>query len=227
MIFDRSFKISDLDLNIKACTQSSVSAHMNSSLSVVRHEFLELSVRVALDKFYRSGVYNNEAEAIGVFFKKHPLTEILSNQWRILRYFNEECENVMVGNKKLLANIYDTYKARNTNNFDKKGIVAEDFLSLVQENGVINEVFSIRYAAVCFNLSLVSRVDEISNLDHMQASFLEFIEALARCSDLLDSNDIERDIFRGYSDSSVLLDKKLETIMENFSYLKVRKPRRR
>ena len=194
---------------------------------MVRHEFLELTVRVALDKFYRSGAYINEAEALGVFFKKHALTEILSTQWRALRYFNEECDSVLMGNKELLVNVYDKYKGRNPNNFDKKGMVVEDFLGLVQENGMVNEVFSVRYAAICFHLALVSRVDEISSLEHMQASFLEFLEALARCCDLNDSSDIEKDIFRGYSNSDILLDKKLEATMDNFSYLKVRKNRRR
>lgn len=225
-MFDKNFKISDLDLNIKACTQNSVRSHFNSSLSVVRHEFLELFVRIALDKYYRSGLFANEAEALAMFFKKHKFTEVNPCIWRGIRYFNEECDIILTSNKEILVGIYDKYHGVSAN-YEKKGMTVEDFIGVIQENQMLTDQFSSRYAAICFHFALISRIDEISNLDHMQAGLLEFIEAFARVCDLSDTVDIEKDIFIGYSNEDPPLEKKIEQILSNFSYLKPRKFRRR
>ena len=63
-VIDRNFKSSDLDLNIKACTFGSTSTQFNNSFSVVRHEFIELQVRIAIDKYLRSGILKDESEAL-------------------------------------------------------------------------------------------------------------------------------------------------------------------
>ena len=145
----------------------------------------------------------------------------------MFRYFNEECDNILTNNKELLMSIYDGYKGKFSNCIAAKVMYVDDFIGLMQEHGFFNEMFSSRYAVILFHFSLMSRVDEISSLDHMQCSFLEFLEAFARVCDLTDSDCIEKDIFKGYNKEDYPLEKKIESALENFSYMKSKKNRRR
>ena len=83
-----------------------------------------------------------------------------------------------------------------------------------------------RYGYICFHMALIIRVDEMNGNAHMQASFIEFMEAICRVIDLADSDDLEKDIFIGYTDEIVLLEKKLESAITAFAYLRPRRSRR-
>jgi NLR family CARD domain-containing protein 3 len=218
-IFDKHFKISDLDLGIKACVQGNSIAHISKGINLVRHEFLELMFRVSMDKFIRSGLYKNEAEGLARFFQKDWILNVNTSDWRALRYYNEECDNILTANKEILNIIYAKFKDKDTKN-DKKGMTVDEFISGMQEHGFINEKFSIRYAAACFHFALITRIDEISANDHTQMSFIEFLEAFARVSDLLDSKDLEKDILKGFDKENPSLDKKIESNLLVFGYLK-------
>lgn len=224
--FDKNFKLSDLDIDIKACTHASTSLQFNNTFSVVRHEFMELQVRTALDKFQRSGACKSEAEALNMFFSQNFNYFFNPSEWRIKRYYNEECDVFFTTNKELLQLIFENTKGRYTKSIEKKGLLEEDFVQMLQEHNFFNEKFTVRYGYICFHVALMTYVDEISNSNYMLAGFLEFIEALARVVDLMDSQDIEKDIFLGFCKSEIPLDKKLENAFMNFSYLKPRRSRR-
>lgn len=68
-VIDKHFKISHLDLNIKACTSISTSTQQNNAFSVVRHEFLELQARIAIEKYFRSLICKSEPESLSFYFK--------------------------------------------------------------------------------------------------------------------------------------------------------------
>lgn len=225
-VFDRNFKVSDLDLNIKACTFGSISSHTNSTFSVFRHEFLELQIRVSMDKYLRTGVLKSEPEALKGFFDKNWCLDINPCEWRVKRLYNEECDMVLTGFKESLLVLYENTKQKRFKNIEKKGVVEEDFIIMMQEHGFFNEKFTNRYGSICFHLALISRVDEVNSSTHMQANFVEFLEAFCRVVDLSDSKDPEKNIFKGYTDENYSLDHKLESALLNFAYLKPRKNRR-
>jgi hypothetical protein len=225
-IFDKFFKLSDLDLNIKACTTSSTSTHFNNNFSVVRHEFLELQIRLAFDKFLRNGASKSEAEALSVFFTSNVFMNVLPNEWRVNRLFNEECDLVLTANKELLNAVYESSKGKVSKNSEKRGLCEEDFMFVMQEHGFFNERFTSRYGHICFHLALTTRVDEISSNVFMLANFFEFIEAFCRVCDMTDSLDVDKDILIGFCNPEVTLDKKIELGLSSFNYLKGRRGRR-
>ncbi len=224
-MIDKVFKLSDLDLNIKACTSSSSSVQFNSAFSVVRHEFLELQARIGIDKYFRFGSAKSEPEALSTFFSLNLYTDLDPNEWRIKRYFNEECDTILTNNKEMLTNAFEQTKGKYSNCIDRKLMIEEDFVMMLQEHGFFNEKLTIRYGYLCFRMALMVRVDELTNSGFMQMGFVEFLEALSRVIDIYDSQDPERDIMLGYCNGEVMLDKKLENMLTVFNYLKVRRSR--
>lgn len=225
-VFDKNFKLSDLDLNIKACTTASISTQYNNTFSVVRHEFLELQIRIGLDKYLRTGICKNEAEALEAFFASKIFNFIDPYEWRMKRLFNEECDTVIIANKELLNTIFESSKGRISKNSEKRGLCEEDFLFAMTEFGFFNDKFTVRYGHICFHLALTTRVDEINNTIFMLAGFYEFIEAFCRVVDLTDTQDVDKDIILGFCNPEVTLDKKIEKGLGGFNYLKGGRRRR-
>lgn len=225
-VFDKNFKLSDLDLNIKACTTASMSTQFNNTFSVVRHEFLELQIRIGLDKYLRTGICKTEKDALETFFNATIFSFIDPYEWRVQRLFNEECDTVITANKDLLNGLFESSKGKVSKNMEKRGLCEEDFLFFMTESGFFNDKFTVRYGHICFHLSLTTRVDEINNSTFMLAGFYEFIEAFCRVVDMADSQDVDKDILVGYCNSDVPLDKKIEKGLSGFNYLKGRRGRR-
>ena len=218
--------MADLDLNIKVCTVGNSISHTSNAFSVVRHEFLELQIRIAMDKYLRSGVCQNEVMALQGLFNQNWCMDYSPGEWRSKRLYNEECDTILSGSKEILMVLYENTREKGGRSSDKKGVVAGNFVGMLEDHGFFNEKFIERYGYICFHMALISRVDEVNSNSHMHASFLEFLEALCRVIDLGDSNDLEKDIFVGYPDEFVLLEKKLESIISVFAYLKPRRNRR-
>lgn len=219
-ILDKSFKISDIDLSLKASKFSL--SNVNTSYGLVRHEFLEFLIRVALDKYFRSGVCKTEAEAILMFFSNHfgKITVYDQDKWRWDRFFNQECEEVIMENRDIFQSVFDLNSGKKAKPGERKFMQVEDFLNICQNHELMNETFNIRQATFCFHMALMTHVDELNGILHTQANRLEFIEALARVADFLDSVDPEREMINNvYSD--VPLDSKVEIVV-NRSFLKYR-----
>ena len=61
----------------------------------------------------------------------------------------------------------------------------QEFIAMLSEAGQINDIFTDRDAAISFNLAKMTEVDEVYNDKHMKLYFLEFLEALSRCADIM------------------------------------------
>lgn len=66
-LFDKNFRISDLDLHIKAANFSMQSSQLNPTFGTIRHEFMEILLRAAMDKYNRSGVCSDEHASFSRF----------------------------------------------------------------------------------------------------------------------------------------------------------------
>lgn len=56
----------------------------------------------------------------------------------------------------------------------------EEFRDLCTDGGLINESFATREIDVCFRAAMMTQVDEVYKKRHIEMSFVEFLEALAR-----------------------------------------------
>lgn len=216
-VFDKNFKISDTDLALKA-SKFSIN-QVTTAYGLIRHEFLEFLVRVSIDKYYRSGFFSDEIEAVEYFFEKNfiKFSQIYDpDKWRSDRYFTQECEEILIENKGLLQNIFDQNSGKKAKPGEKKYMRLEDFIGICQTNGLFTEMFNLRQGTLCFHMSLLTHVDELNTNFHMEASRLEFIEALARVADFNESSDPERDMLSNIYPTQDLHEK-LKNILSMFS----------
>ena len=49
---------------------------------------------------------------------------------------------------------------------------------------LVNDSFNVRDIDVCYNLSMMTRMDEVTRDQHLQMSQVEFYEAIARVADI-------------------------------------------
>jgi hypothetical protein len=61
----------------------------------------------------------------------------------------------------------------------------DEFIALFSESALITEVFPERDAIGSFAQSMMTQADELESDRHMKMQFVEFLEALARASDIL------------------------------------------
>lgn len=103
---------------------------------------------------------------------------------------------------------------------EKKFMTLEEFMNFCTQTGQVNDNVNMRQAIMCFHLSMMTQVDEINFKNHMHASFLEFLEAWARLTDIQDSDDPEKDLFKVYTVKDPPLDEKLEEALIEFASFK-------
>jgi hypothetical protein len=58
----------------------------------------------------------------------------------------------------------------------------DEFQDMCTYAGIINETFASREMGVCFNLAMMTQVDELGKRRHMEMTFVEFLEALSRAA---------------------------------------------
>jgi len=61
--------------------------------------------------------------------------------------------------------------------------MADEFTSFLTSCGFINDNFVARDCNVCFNLAMMTQVDELEKDRHLKANFVEFLEAFARAAE--------------------------------------------
>ena len=134
--------MADMDLNIKACTLGNSANHTSNAFSVVRHEFLELQIRITLDKYLRSGACKNEASALQCFFNNNWCLDYNPGEWRSKRLYNEECDAILTGSRESLMMLYENTRDKAVRSIEKKGVVGEHFIRMLQDHGFFNERFN-------------------------------------------------------------------------------------
>lgn len=88
----------------------------------------------------------------------------------------------------------------------------DEFTQLLGDAGLLNEFFGNREAGPLWNLSMMTNKDELNSEKHLNMTFVEFLEAIGRVSDKLDTANLA-DLFPDYpAKHPTKLDKKLETV---------------
>ena len=209
LVDGKTFRLSDLDTDIKASTNSTESGSQNIA-AITRNEFVEAMIRIALDKYYRTQICKTEGEAVEklVFENLIPAVPMLeSDKWRYARYLNEECDLILSQYDPYLQHSYTKYSS--STGGDKAWMSLDQFISFCAELGLINKSFGVRQYALCYQLSLVMGADARKT---PQMSYVEFLEALARVVDYLDVAEAEKAIFNCVWDATPL-DQKLNTVL--------------
>ena len=197
-LFDRYFKIAGLDINVTACNYNPVAGQFNPNYGVIRHEFLELFVRIAMDKYYKSGMCSSESEAVMRLLdglSKNMMKKYDISKWKWQRLYNEDCDTALTAKINLLQGLYNTYATRSITAAEKIFLTCDEFLQFCSDTDQFTAVFTARQATMCFHLAMLHQINEVDSNKHMRMSFFEFIEAFAMIVECQDSPDTENALF--------------------------------
>ena len=158
----------------------------NLSDNIVRHQFMNLLVKTAKDKYVTVlKTTSNLFEAVKTAFEQHfdpVLKGFEYHKWRKERYYNEKVDNFMKTFLPLLDALYLSWAKQKGPTKKDVWMVLDEFNALVQSFVDINE-YPIRDNPFIFNQSIKLQVNEIYTDKHLNMMLPEFLEALSRTVD--------------------------------------------
>jgi hypothetical protein len=105
--------------------------------------------------------------------------------WRDERYWNEEVDNLYKSHFPIFDYLYKTYGCHYLKPGDKPFMMSDEFDTLMQSSGVVNDNFGARDIALSFNNAMMIQVNEIDKDRHLKANFIEFLEAFGRACEIM------------------------------------------
>lgn len=183
-----SMKLSDLDFQFKATNYTDVRSNpRNPANALIRHQFMEIFVRLAVDKYVKTGIEKLPSVAVERIINEHLkgfFERFDFNRWRWNRYLTEDCDKVFKAYLPILQLIFHTNSRLQVKPGQKPFMSLSEFQLICASAGLLNETFASRDIDFCFNLSMMTQVDEVNNERHYQMSLVEFLEALGRVAEM-------------------------------------------
>lgn len=99
------------------------------------------------------------------------------------RYWNEPCDNIFKAYQPLFQMIYNVYSSKTAKPGQKQNMSLDEFDDIFQSSGILNDLLQARELSIHFNQGLMLHVNEVDQDKHTAASYIEFLEAYARCCD--------------------------------------------
>lgn len=184
---DQYYTSSDMGVNWNAVSISKNKGQLyNAANALCRYEFLEVIVRIAYDRYIRNGLCKSVSESLSRMLNEHllpRLTTFNSDRWRIETYMNEQVDLTLKAHKPILDSIYKRYSGRKTLPGYKPFMCLEEFRDLCNDSRLVNENLVARDTDLVFSLAMMTRVDEVYKKDHLEMTYVEFLEALCRAID--------------------------------------------
>ena len=161
---------------------------------IVRHQFLNLLVKVAIDKYVSiTKQMKNQSEAVKYSFDNHYNLALVNFEdpqfWRKSRYYNEKVDNFIQAHLPLLNAIYKSWSTKKEQGKKEKVMTIDDFHSLV--NVLVGKDCPVRETDLYFNQSISLQENEIDFDRHYYILLPEFLECLCRVVDKASPNESE------------------------------------
>ena len=189
IIDGKSLKLSDVDIKFIATLSSGEKSNpRNPERSLVRYQLMEVMVRIAEERYIKSGQAQTFAEAMEICIKDNLMpiyTKYNAQIWRDEKYWNEPCDDALKFYKMALDNIYSRYSNKKVKPGQKKFMCLEEFHDIFRHANLLDENFVERDIYLAFNLAMMTQVDELGQDRIFNMTFVEFLEALSRCAEKL------------------------------------------
>eukprot|EP01017_Pseudomicrothorax_dubius_P048326 TRINITY_DN8770_c0_g2_i1.p1 TRINITY_DN8770_c0_g2~~TRINITY_DN8770_c0_g2_i1.p1 ORF type:complete len:229 (-),score=33.00 TRINITY_DN8770_c0_g2_i1:93-779(-) len=102
--------------------------------------------------------------------------------WRNTRYWTEEVDTLYKTYMPLLTATYRKYSIAKTT--APRHVNLDLFRNLVSDIGLLEDESIVdRDLPIIFNLAMMTQVDEVNSSSHLEMSFVEFLELLARLAE--------------------------------------------
>lgn len=178
-------KLSDIDFEFIVTKAGAKKTEMNPERWLIRYQFMEIFVRIALHKYHKSKRVATQYEAVENLWHEHLLPFFVKfdcHKWRVEQLWNVECDEVFVKYKSILKKLFDKYSVKHVKPSKPKFVSIEEFITMISDSGALRyEVDHGNSEIGCqFNLAMMTHVDEINKDNHLKMFYYEFLEAVAR-----------------------------------------------
>ena len=158
----------------------------NLSDNIVRHQFMNLLVKAAKDKYVTCLKTTTDVlEATKKAFTEHYDVAIKGfeyHKWRMERYYNEAVDYFLKAYLPILDALYMSWAKQKGPRKKDVWMVCDEFNNLVQSFVDVNE-YPVRDNPLIFNYAIRLQVNEIYSDKHLNMYLPEFLEALSRAVD--------------------------------------------
>jgi hypothetical protein len=190
-IIDSKFQIADADrmfIQVNAPKEVRKNKTNNPQHSLIRCEFMEIIIRIAVCKFYDTKQVKSEAEALDKLVQEHinrkySYPKCSQYTFRRNQYWNEPVDNVLKAYKPMFMHLYHSYGGTTCKPGEPTFMIASEFSRLIDDARLVNDLFNYNECALMFNQAQVPVADESTSSNHMRCTFIEFLEALTRAMD--------------------------------------------
>lgn len=187
-------KFSDIDLSYLSAyaplLKLSNESETTAGRFLIRCQFMEILIRLAHDRFVKSGQEKDIVFATKRLFSNHIFPfykDYDPSTWKEKRLWNKECDHVLKHFWHFLLFLYKKFASKTVNNIfgmnSSKYLYLSEFKKMFQDAGLIDELFTERDANLAFSLSIKYYENEITSDRTLQLSFEEFLEAMARAAE--------------------------------------------
>ena len=158
----------------------------NLSDNIVRHQFLNLLVKVSKDKYITVlKTLTDPMEAVRTAFENHfdeAIKGFEYHKWRQERYYNEKVDNFLKTYLPILDALYLSWAKQKGPTKKDVWMLLDEFNNLIQNIVDVNE-YPLRDNPYIFNMSINLQINEIYTDKHLNMLLPEFLEALCRAID--------------------------------------------
>ncbi|TMW67056.1 hypothetical protein Poli38472_012172 [Pythium oligandrum] len=154
----------------------------NPDRSLTRFEFLEVVIRIAINKFHRTGVSDTPVRAVEKLLLEHlvPICPEDPNEFRTRFLYTEEVSEIFSEHIVLLQDVYNSNMGKFCKPGEKKGMQLVEFLTILEKYQVYNDIFRIRDVKDPFLACKLVVLDEMATVGHKKLLMTDFMEVLLR-----------------------------------------------
>lgn len=174
-----------LNLEKSIYTDRKLSFYQKGCIS--RFQWLEYVVRLAQNKYMEKRGCESFTEACEKLYNEHikSFSGIYDDhEWKEAKYWNEEHDVLYTKYLKLLQHLYKSYSGAKTKPGKTPFMCLDEFRAFVTAFGIDSHMTGLDIP-LCFNLSMMTQIDEVDSERVSEMSFVEFLEAFAHLADMV------------------------------------------
>lgn len=169
--------------------------------AMVRHQFVEVIVRIAMDKYMKNKIGAKMISSVQKVFT-HDFAKILKahnlQEWREKYLWNQKCDIIFKSYMPILKDCFKKYcyysdsshgdlekDPRKEINIEERFMLLQGFRAFGKDLDLESEGLTDTDLNMAFNYSMMLQIDEVTQDKHLKMNLSEFIEAFARIADIV------------------------------------------
>ena len=148
-----------MDFNLKAVLYQPAKGNpLNPANDLVRFEFMEIFLRIAIDKYFKSGECETQDQALAKLLgeMKPFMKGRNSNKWRWKHYICEDVDLMLKKYIMIVKKVYRMYIGKYSKPGARKFMSLDEFQDLCTTVGICTEDFAAREMGVAYNLAMMT-----------------------------------------------------------------------